>query len=55
MFKFDSVKILGLIGIGLSLVAMQISGYANDKKMEELIDEKIEERFTDTDDEEEEL
>ena len=55
MFKNNSVKVLGLIGVGLSAVAMLISRYANDKKMEELIDEKIEERFTDIDDEEEEL
>lgn len=54
MFKKNSVKILGLIGVGLSAAAMLISGYANDKKMEEMIDEKIEKRFTDTDDEEEE-
>lgn len=55
MFKKNSVKILGLIGVGLSAAAMLISGYANDKKMEELIDEKIEERFTNIDEEEEEL
>ena len=53
MFDLKSVKILGFIGVGLSAAAMLISNYTAEKMMDEKIDQKIEERFSDNDEEEE--
>lgn len=39
----DVVKIIGLIGLALGTLATAVSQYAQEKEMERLIEEKIEE------------
>lgn len=44
--KIDSVKIIGLLGTGLALAATLVSDWVSDKKLEETIDKKVEEKLS---------
>lgn len=53
MKKFDTARLIGFIGVGLSAIAMAISNWSNEKQMERMIEEKVEERFAKKQEEEE--
>lgn len=46
MEKFDMAKIIGLVGIGLGMLATVISNYAESKHQEKIIEEKIDEALS---------
>ena len=39
--KIDTVKVVGLLGGAFALVGTALTGYANDKKMDNTINEKV--------------
>ena len=56
LFKgINLFKLLGLIGLGLGGVGTLLSSYADDKKLEALVDEKVRERLETTEEENEEV
>lgn len=54
MKKFDAVKLVGLVGLALGGVATLIGNWAQEKQMEEMIDEKVNEALAERNGEESE-
>lgn len=54
MKKLNVVKLIGFVGIGLGTLATVISNYAQEKQMEETIEEKVNEALAKRDEEESE-
>lgn len=50
--KFDVVKLIGFVGVGLGMLATFVSNYAQEKRMEETIEEKVNEALAKRDEEE---
>lgn len=54
MKKFNAVKLVGLVGLALGGVATLIGNWAQEKQMEEMIDEKVNEALAERNREESE-
>lgn len=54
MKKFDTVKLIGLIGVAVGALASTIGNYAQSKEMERMIDEKINEALAEREEKDEE-
>lgn len=54
MKKFNAVKLIGLVGLALGGVATLIGNWAQEKQMEEMIDEKVNEALAERNGEESE-
>lgn len=52
--KFDATKLIALAGIALSGIAMLIGNWAQERQMEQTIEEKVNEALAKRDEEEEE-
>ena len=40
-FKIDTVQVVGLLGGAFAVVGSMLTNYANDKKLEEVVNEKV--------------
>ena len=40
-FKVDTVQVVGLLGGAFAVVGSMLTNYANDKKLEEVVNEKV--------------
>ena len=40
-FKIDTVQVVGLIGGAFAVVGSMLTNYANDKKLDEVVNEKV--------------
>ena len=40
-FKIDTVQVVGLLGGEFAVVGSMLTNYANDKKLEEVVNEKV--------------
>lgn len=54
MKKFDAIKLIGLAGMALGALATMVSNYAQEKQMEQIIDEKVNEALAAREEDEEE-
>lgn len=54
MKKSNMIKVLGLVATAVGMGATLLTNWVDDKKMEEAIDEKINERFTKEENEDDE-
>lgn len=52
MKKFDAVKLIGLAGLALGGLATLIGNWAQERQMEQLIDEKVNEALANREEEE---
>ena len=52
MKKFDAVKLIGLAGLALGGLATLIGNWAQERQMEQLIDEKVNESLANREEEE---
>lgn len=52
--KFDATKLIALAGMALSGIAMVIGNWAQERQMEQTIEEKVNEALAKRDEEEEE-
>lgn len=52
--KLSAVKLIGFVGVGLGMLATLVSNYAQEKQMEETIEEKVNEALAKRDEEESE-
>ena len=40
-FKIDTVQVVALLGSGFAVAGSMLTNYANDKKLEEVVNEKV--------------
>lgn len=40
-FKIDTVQVVGLLGGAFAVVGSMLTNYANDKKLDEVVNEKV--------------
>ena len=40
-FKIDTVQVVGLLGGAFAVVGSMLTNYANDKKLDEIVNEKV--------------
>ena len=40
-FKIDTVQVVGLLGGAFAVVCSMLTNYANDKKLDEVVNEKV--------------
>lgn len=40
-FKIDTVQVIGLLGGAFAVAGSMLTNYANDKKLEEVVNEKV--------------
>ena len=40
-FKIDTVRVVGLLGGAFAVVGSMLTNYANDKKLDEVVNEKV--------------
>lgn len=40
-FKIDTVQVIGLLGGAFAVVGSMLTNYANDKKLDEVVNEKV--------------
>lgn len=45
-FKIDTVQVVGLLGGAFAVVGSMLTNYANDKKLDEVVNEKVAKAIT---------